>query len=148
MGNLARFTIVIFWILIVDFFIILCQLFLPIFGFLLAGSIVFFIPMTIFCLLGLILLILISGKKEKNELKKFLILTGASAVGFFVFVILHNAFYALNTTTGNSFILNYLVEGLQVISFLIAVFVCPISFIVGVIGSIILLIKEGSDKIE
>ena len=51
-----------------------------------------------FFLLGLALMVLIVKKKEERLqglLKKFLLLTGASAVGFFVFVILHNVVYGL-----------------------------------------------------
>lgn len=142
MGSLKQSTTVTFWALTGAFFVVLCQFFIPAFGDLFEGSELLLVPMAIFCLLGLALLVLSIREKVGGTLKKFLILTGASAIGFFVFVVLHNAFYALNTITGEIFILNYLVEGLSAIFFLTAIFVCPIGFLVGAIGTIILLMKE------
>jgi len=82
--------------------------------------------------------------KEKAEvrIKKFLILTGASSTGFFIFVILHNAFYALNIIAKDIFILDKLTEGLHVLFFLAAVIACPIGFLIGIIGTIVLFIKK------
>ncbi len=142
MGNLRQSTIVIFWTLVGVFFVILCQLFIPLFRDLFKGSNLFLVPMAVFFLLGLVLLILSLKEKVEGKFKKFLVLTGTSAVGFFVFVILHNAFYALSTITGEIFILNYLIEGLHVSFFLMAIPVCPISFLIGAIGSSIFLIKK------
>ena len=142
MGNLRQSTIVTFWTLVGVFLVVLCHFFIPLFRDLLKGSELFFIPMAVFCLLGVVLLILSLKEKAKGKLKKFLILTGASAVGLFVFVILHNVFYALSTITGEIFILNYLMEGLHVAFFLMAIPVCLIGFLVGVIGSIVFFIKK------
>ena len=128
------------------FLVILCQFFIPAFGDLFDGSELFLVPMAIFCLLGLVLLILSLREKSIGKLKKFLILTGVSASGFFIFVILHNLFYALGMIVEEIFILNYLIEGLHVVFFLTAVIVCPIGFLIGMIGSIILLIKHKNKK--
>ena len=75
--------------------------------------------------------------KKKKEglqglLKKFLLLTGASAVGFFVFVLLHNAVYGLFGVEESFF-------------FILAVIVCPLGFLVGATGTIVLL-KKGERK--
>ena len=88
----------------------------------------------LFLILGIVLIIL--SRKEKGKLKVFLILTGISAIAPFIFTILHNFFYGLAITFEN---LNFLFEPLHVISFIISLFVAPILFIVGLIGSIILL---------
>jgi len=71
----------------------------------------------------------------KGNLKKFLILTGASAAGFFIFAILHNLVSGLLST-----ILNSEVE--EPVFFILAVIACPVGFLVGVIGSIIELVKK------
>jgi len=92
--------------------------------------------------LGLVLLIFALKEKMNKKSKIFLILTGASAVGFFVFVVLHNVFYGLGTATKEISILNYLIEGLDIAFFLIAVFVCPIGFLIGAIGSIFFIKKN------
>ncbi len=85
-----------------------------------------------FFVLGLTLVVLVVKKKEqglRGLLKKFLLLTGLSAVGFPVFVILHN-----------------LVSGLLGVEepffFILAIIICPLGFLVGAIGAIILLIKK------
>jgi len=78
-------------------------------------------------------------KKIKNinpRRKKFLILIGASLVGFLVSVLLHNFLYGLSVISQHIFLLSRLAEILHAFFFLVAIFVCPIAFIVGVIGSI------------
>jgi len=62
--------------------------------------------------------------------------------GYIIFAILHHLFYGLAEITNHITILSYLMKIFEVIFFLIAIFVCPIGFIVGVIGSVALLIKE------
>lgn len=138
-----RSTIVTFWLLAVVFLVIVSQILIPSFRDLLKGSQLFLIPMAFFCLLGIILLLLVLREKEGGKLKKFLLLTGASAAGFFVFVILHNVFYAINFLTKDIFILNYLMQGLYVLFFFIAVPICPIVFLIGLIGSVRLLMRKG-----
>jgi len=142
MKGLRKSTTAVFWGLIGVFLIILCQFFIPALNNFFSGSKLFLIPMAVFCLLGLVLLILSLREKIESKLKRFLILTGASAVGFFIFVILHNAFYALGTISRQIFFLNYLIESLQIAFFLVAIFICPIAFLVGLISSVLLLIKN------
>lgn len=77
-----------------------------------------------------------------RELKKFLILLGVSIAGFFVFVLLHNGFYALGTITNNIAVLRHLIEALSVVSFCIAVLLCPPAFLVGAVGSIVFTVKR------
>jgi len=91
----------------------------------------------IFLVLGIVLIIL--GRKEKGKLKVFLILTGLSTVAPLLFSVLHNLFYALGTIFKN---LDFIFELLHGISFIIAMLVAPILFIIGVIGSIILMRKK------
>lgn len=97
-------------------------------------------------LLGLIFLILgiwlvFLAKKEKGKLKFFLILTGISTIGPLIFSILHNVFYGLEMVVNVS-ILKSIFEGLHVASFFIALVVSPITFLIGVIGSIVIFIKK------
>lgn len=68
-----------------------------------------------------------------RKVKYFLILLGTSAVGFGVFVILHNVFYGLGEMAGDVIVLSWLLEFLHVAFFLIAIFVCPAGFLVGVL---------------
>ena len=134
--------IITFWTLVGAFILVLGEFFIPAFGDLFRGSKLFLGPLLIFSLLGILLLILTLKNKIERKLKKFLLLTGASATGFFVFVFLHNAFYALGKITVHILIVNYLMEALHVVSFIIAIFICPIGFLVGMISSIVLFIKK------
>ncbi len=79
------------------------------------------------------------ARKEKGLLKIFLMLTGIAALAPLPFSILHNAFYALAIVFEN---FEFLFEVLHVASFIIALAVAPITFIVGVIGSLIIFHKN------
>ena len=131
-----------FWALIVSFLFILGQFFIPAVTELFRGSLFFLLPFAIFSLLGGLLIFLTIKEKIEGVLQKFLILVGASAAGFFVCVVLHNFLYALNVITSDIVILRYLTEVLHVSFFLIAVLVCPLGFLIGAIGSIIILVKK------
>ena len=74
-----------------------------------------------------------------QELKKFLILLGASFGGFFVSVLLHNAIYGLFI---HFFGADFWNGGDEPVFFFMAIFVCPIGFLVGAVGSIVLAIKR------
>ncbi len=132
----------IFWFLLAIFVFITLQMTLPAIRDLFRGS-VFLLPVAVFFLLGLALMLATLKQQARGKLKKFLLLTGASAVGFFAGVILHNAFYALAVVAKEITVLKYIFEGLHVFFFLIAIPVCPIAFLVGMMGSIILLVKKG-----
>lgn len=131
----------VFWALVGMFIVILCQFFIPAFGELLRGS-VFLVPFIIFSSLGGILIFSTIKDRVKGMLKKFLLLTGASAAGFSVGVFLHNAFYALGVITKHITVLNRLMEALHIVFFFLAIPVCPLGFLAGATGSIILFIKE------
>ena len=92
------------------------------------------IPGIVLCYLATIVLVIapiLSWRKTRS----FLILLVASVIGFFFFVFLHNAFYALTMLTSHIAVLSRLMEVLHVTSFVIAVFLCPGTFLVGAVGS-------------
>jgi hypothetical protein len=70
------------------------------------------------------------------------ILNGASAAGLVVSAILRHAFYALAELAGDSPMLKHTAGGLEVAFLIVAVFVCPVCFIVGALGSIIFLARS------
>ena len=131
-----------FWALMGMFIVILGQFFVPVFQDLFRGSLFFLSPILIFSLLGGLLVFLTRKEETEGKLQKLLILTGASAAGFFVFVVLHNVFYALGVITSDIIILRYLTEILHVVFFLMAIFACPLGFLIGAIGSIVILVKR------
>ena len=84
--------------------------------------------------LGVTLLVLTAKTKVERRLKKFLLLTEASFVGLPVFGILHNAVSGLTNFE-------------EPVFFILAIIVCPVGFLVGVIGSIVLRVKKSrADK--
>lgn len=72
-----------------------------------------------------------------RKLKYFLILISVSMLGFVVFVVLHNAVYALGQMAANLIILSRLLEFIHAVFFIIAILVCPAGFLTGVVGSIV-----------
>ena len=66
---------------------------------------------------------------KRFSLKKFLLMMGISAGVFIVSILLHNAIYGL-----------FGIE--EAVFFCIAVFLCPVAFLVGAAGSIVFTIKS------
>jgi len=136
----------VFWALVGVFLFIVSQFFVPAIQNLLMGSEIFLIPMIVFFLLGLALVFLAIREEMEKKLKRFFILTGLAAASFFTSVFLHNLFYALNIVSGKIVGLNYLTNVLSVAFFLIGIFICPLGFLVGLIGSLVLLTKRNQVK--
>jgi len=127
----------IFWALVGVFVIVVSMIFIPPamrllmpFGFLPA---IFLPAIVVFILLGMALLFLTVKTKVGGILKKSLLLTGASAMGLPVFVLLHNVVSGL-----------FNIE--EPVFFIMAIFVCPIGFLVGAVGTIVLAIKSKQVK--
>jgi len=140
---MKKSIILTFWALIGVFLLIAGQFFIPVVNELFRGSLIFLLPFIIFSLLGIVLIFLTLKQRVAGTLKKFLILTGSSAAGFFVFVFLHNMFYGLAIITNQIPILSFIMEILHIAFFIIAIFICPLGFMIGAIGSIIIFIKSG-----
>jgi len=132
----------IFWALVGNFVLILGQLFIPAIGDSFKGSFLFLLPFATFFLLGVILILLTIKTQVKGKLKKFLLLTGFSSSGFFISVLLHNFLYGLGKITEHIVLLSYLLEALQVIFFIMAIFICPIGFLAGIVGSLLFINKR------
>jgi len=132
---------IIFYLLLVVFVLAISIIFIPAFRGFISGTFMI-ISGVILVILGSVLIGLTLVQKVVGKLKKFLILTGASAAGFFVFALLHNIFYALEQITSHITILNYLMKAFEVIFFLIAIFACPIGFLIGAIGAIVMFNKK------
>ena len=133
--------IIMFYLVIIVFIITVGMLLIPGFrGYINTAFVI--ISGIILVILGSVLIGLTLVQKVEGKLKKFLMLTGASAAGFFVFALLHNIFYGLEQITGHITILSYLIKAFEVIFFLIAIFACPIGFLIGVIGTIVMFSKK------
>ena len=129
----------IFWALVGVFIVIVCLFVIPVFRDLLRGSLLFLSPIVVFFLLGAALVFFTVKERVGGMPKKFLLLTGASAVGFLLFVLLHNAVYGLFI---HFFGADFWNGGDEPVFFVIAIFVCPLGFLVGAVGSIVLAIRQ------
>ncbi len=119
----------IFWALVGVFVVTVSVILIPAFRELLTGSLFLTISGAVLFLLGVALIFLTVKEKVGGMLKKFLLMMGISAGAFVVSVILHNAISGW-----------FGVE--EPVFFIIAVFLCPLGFLVGAVGSIVLAIKK------
>jgi hypothetical protein len=98
----------------------------------------------LFFALGLALLILtIRARKElQRPLKRFLLLTGSSAVGVPASILLHGLVYGLFILLlGQDFWSRTGMED-EPLFFTMGIIVCPIAYLVGTVGSIILMLSK------
>jgi len=77
-----------------------------------------------------------------RKLKKYLILTAASIAGFVICVILHNVTYGLLIYLFGENFWDKIGIPDEPFFFLLAIVVCPVLFLIGVVGSIVLIIKK------
>ncbi|MBA7506777.1 hypothetical protein ES706_05484 [subsurface metagenome] len=89
--------------------------------------------------LGIVFLVLTIRGETKGIFRKFQLLIGASAVGIPISAILHNAVYGLFIYWFGADFWN---GGDEPFFFIMAIIICPLGFLVGAIGSIVLGIKK------
>jgi hypothetical protein len=95
-----------------------------------------------FGLLGLVLVVLTARLTGARVQKIFFILTGASAAGIPICAILHNLIYRLVLAWfGEGFWERHTPYDDEPFFFILAVFVSPTLFLIGTVGSIVLLLK-------
>ncbi len=128
----------VFWALVGVFIVIVFIIFIPPFRDSLTASEAFLIPLAVFSLLGVALIVLTLREKIGGGLKTFFLLAGASAAGFFVSVLLHAAADALFIYFFGEDFWDRIGIGNEPLFFSIAIFVCPLGFLAGVVGSIVL----------
>jgi hypothetical protein len=131
---------IVFWTLVAAFVALILTVLLP-------DVLAFFRPVFLSLIalcffLGLALLILSVRWKQHTLLRVFWILAGASTAGSALGSVLHNVFYALATVTDNWPVLNAAMEVLEVAFFLIATLLCPVAFLVGTVGAIVLIVRR------
>jgi len=93
----------------------------------------FHLLLAILVLLGVILVVLAVSQGVEGALRVFLIMTGAAPTAFMISILLHNAICAI-------IIVLFGKEVEEPVFFLLAVFGCPAAFVVGAVGSIVLLV--------
>ncbi len=122
----------IFWVLVGVFVIVVSTMFMaPLLRLGVAPNALAVWP--VFVGLGVTLIVLTIKMKVGGMLKKFLLLTGASAAGFLIFVLLHNVVSGLLNTE-------------EPVFFVMATIVCPTGFLVGAVGTKVLANKNKQAK--
>jgi len=137
-----KLTWPIFWALVGVFIVVACLFSIPAFRDLLRSPELFLAPIAVFFLLGVALIFFTVKEKVRRIHKKLLLLTGASAVGFFVSILLHNAIYGLFIYWFGADFWDRIGTGDEPFFFLVAIIICPIGFLVGVVSSIVLAFKS------
>jgi hypothetical protein len=111
----------VFWVLVVAFVAMVVLMFVDR---LMTGPVMFPVWAVIFCL-GAALIVLTALAQPAGKQKAFLLLSGSSAAGLPFFSVLHNFTYAL-------------INMEEPVFFILSVIVCPLAFLVGVIGSLVI----------
>jgi len=140
-----KFILPVFWSLVGLFVIARGVGFIPYMGFwsLAISGFIFWLP---FFLLGLTLLILVVRADIDKTFKKFLILTASSAVGLFVSIILHNLVFGLFTQWFGEDFWERSGIGDEPFFFMMAIFICPIAYLIGAVGSIVVMMRRKTRK--
>jgi hypothetical protein len=131
-------TIVIFWITFAFFIMVMAGMYLYAIPYI--GTITGIPFIAILSIMGIALIILAAKAKLTKSPKVFLILTGASALGMGLSMILHNLVFALLIKLFGESILGSM--GDEPVFFILATIVCPLALLVGSIGSIVLIAKK------
>ena len=90
-------------------------------------------------IIGVALIIFTVKRVEKGLFKKFLLTMGASVTGLPIFALLHNVVYGIFI---HFFGKGFWNGGDEPFFFIMAIIICPLGFLVGAIGSIILTIRR------
>ncbi|MGD9117549.1 MAG: hypothetical protein PVJ08_02295 [Dehalococcoidia bacterium] len=127
-----------FWALVAVFVLSICFFVISAFWDWRSG-LWFLSPFALFFLLGIALIIFSLRGSARGGLKKFFLLTGASAAGILVSIALHNLVYGLFEHFAGADFWN---GGDEFFFFTLAVIVCPLGFLVGLVGTIVLGVKK------
>jgi len=96
----------------------------------------------LFFALGLTLLILTARAKPDKLFKGFLLLTSSSAVGVFVSILLHGIVYGLFILIFGEDFWDRIGIPDEPAFFIMALIICPIAYLVGTVGSIVLILRR------
>ncbi len=133
-----------FWALVGIFVVIVSVFVIPSLRELIMGFLFITISGVVVFLLGVALIFFTVKEKVRGKLKKFLILTGASSAGFFVSVLLYNAIYGLFIHWFGADFWDRIGLADEPVFFIMAIIVCPIGFLVGAVGRIVLAVRDST----
>jgi len=137
----ARLTWVVFWALVAAFVAVASVFLIPA-AREAATGLVMAISGAVLFLLGAALVFLAVKRQPPGMPRRFLILTGASAAGIPVSVLLHNVIYGLFIHCFGADFWDRIGLADEPVFFVLAILVCPTAFLVGTIGTIVLATKR------
>ena len=136
-----RLTWVVFWALVAAFVAVASVFLIPAAREAVTG-LVMAISGAVLFLLGAALVFLAVKRQPPGMPRRFLILTGASAAGIPVSVLLHNVIYGLFIHCFGPDFWDRIGLADEPVFFVLAILVCPTAFLVGTIGTIVLVTKR------
>ena len=101
------------------------------------------IPWGLLSVAGIGLLISTYRENVTGKSRLFQLLAGYSSAGFFLCVVLHNLLYGAAILAEDIVLLNKVLGFLEAAFFLIGVILCPIGFIVGMVGIFVVQRRSG-----
>jgi len=137
----ARLTWVVFWALVAAFVAVASVFLIPA-AREAATGLVMAISGAVLFLLGAALVFLAVKRQPPGMPRRFLILTGASAAGIPVSVLLHNVIYGLFIHCFGPDFWDRIGLADEPVFFVLAILVCPTAFLIGTIGTIVLATKR------
>jgi hypothetical protein len=135
-------TSAIFWLTLFVFLFVLSEFFIPPLRSALNSPILFLLPIIVFFLLGAALILAVLRDENEHKSKKFMLLSGISAVGMFLSVLFHNLVYGYFIYFYGKDFWGRVGLGDEPFFFFLAILVFPAGFIVGTAGSVISLIRK------
>ena len=133
-------TLIIFWIIFAVFILLLASMFLG--RYLPFQSFIGIPSYALLSLLGITLIILAAKAKLTKISKVFIILTGSGAAGTGISIVLHNLLFGLFIVLFGEGYWERTGIGDEPVFFILAVIVCPLALLVGIVGSIILIARK------
>ena len=130
--------LVIFWITFAFFIMVMAGMYFYFVPY--VGIITGLVSRAILSILGIVLIILAAKGKFIKIARVFFILTGASALGMGISVILHNLVFALLIKLFGESIFGSM--GDEPVFFILATIICPLTLLAGAIGSIVFISKK------
>ena len=137
----ARLTWVVFWVLVGCFVAVACVFLIPAAREAISSVFMAISGAALF-LLGAALILLAVKRQPPGMPRRFLILTGASAAGIPVSVLLHNVIYGLFIYCFGPDFWDRISLADEPVFFVLALLICPTAFLVGTIGTILLVTKR------
>jgi len=131
-----------FWALIGIFIVVIAVYFIPPVRELVLEAVFFLGAGVAFFLLGALLIYFTLKRRIRGLLKRFLLITGASAAGIPIGVVLHNVVYGVFIYFFGENFWDRIGMSDEPVFFVLAIIVCPIAFLVGVVGSIVLTLRR------